>query len=180
MEITATEIEGCFRLDTVEIRDERGFFARGFCPHELRDAGLPYPFEVCQTNISFNKKRGTLRGMHWQAAPSPDPKIVRAVRGGLYDVVVDIRPDSPSYGRCIAEELTADNRRALIVPPECAHGFLTLEDNTEAHYLMGAFFEPDLARGMRWNDPQFEIKWPFDPIVISNRDASYPDFGILV
>ena len=176
MDIRPTEIDGCFLLIPEEFRDERGFFARSFCPNELKDAGLTFDFNVCQTNISFNHKRGTLRGMHWQAAPTPDPKIVRAVRGALYDVVVDVRPDSKTFGRWIAEELSADNRRALLVPPECAHGFLTLEDETEAHYLMGAFYVPELARGLRWNDPAFNIPWPFKPLVISERDAAYPDF----
>ena len=177
MDIKETAIEGCFILEPSPIRDDRGFFARSFCPNELREAGLPYPFEVCQENISFNARRGTLRGMHWQAVPHPDPKIIRTVRGALYDVVIDIRPASPSFGKWVSAELSADNRRSLIVPPECAHGFLTLEDDTEAHYLMGAFFDAPLARGLRWNDPAFGVDWPFEPAVLSERDAAYPDFN---
>ncbi|RED50817.1 dTDP-4-dehydrorhamnose 3,5-epimerase [Aestuariispira insulae] len=175
MDIKETAIEGCFILEPSPLRDDRGFFARSYCPNLLAQAGLSYPFQVCQENISFNERRGTLRGMHWQAAPVPDPKIIRAVKGALFDVVIDIRPQSKSYGKWVSAELTADNRKSLIVPPECAHGFLTLEDQTEAHYLMGAFYEADLARGLRWNDPAFGVKWPFEPSVISERDASYPD-----
>ena len=147
MDITSTDLAGCFVFDLEAIEDERGFFARSFCPREFEDAGLSYEFRIQQTNIALNRKRGTLRGMHWQASPYPDPKIVRVVRGAIYDVVLDIRKGSDTYGRWISAELTADNRRAVIVPPNCAHGFLTLSDDTEVHYLMGEDFHPHLARG---------------------------------
>ena len=114
--------------------------------------------------------------MHWQAAPKPDAKIVRAVRGGMYDVVADIRKNSPTFGQWTAQELTADNRKAMLIPPGCAHGLITLQEDTEVHYQMGEYYVAELARGMRWNDPMFNIEWPMEPIVISERDATYPDF----
>jgi len=176
MIIEPTNVDGCFVLSLEEFSDERGSFARSFCPQELMGAGYPYDFKIYQTNISRNTVLGTLRGMHWQAEPSPDPKIVRNVRGAIYDVVADIRKNSPSFGQWTAQELTADNRKSMLIPPGCAHGFITLSDDTEVHYQMGEQYVPELARGMRWNDPVVDIDWPLDPVVISERDATYPDF----
>lgn len=173
MRIQETKIAGCYVIDLEPIGDNRGFFSRSFCPDELSSAGLGYTFKVHQTNIAFNEKRGTLRGMHWQADPVPDPKIVRATSGAIWDVVIDIREGSPTFGQWVGEELSAANHRAVLVPPNCAHGLITLEDATEVHYLMGADFVPELGRGLPWNDPAFAVEWPIEPTVISEKDASY-------
>ena len=176
MIIEPTSVYECFILSLTEFADDRGSFARSYCPNELKSAGVPFDFQIVQTNISLNNVCGTLRGMHWQAAPKPDVKIVRVVRGAMYDVVADIRPHSPTYGKWTALELTADNRKAMLIPSGCAHGLITLEDDTEIHYQMGEFYEANLTRGMRWDDPLFNIEWPIEPAVISERDATYPDF----
>jgi len=169
-----TGIAGVVEIDAEAQADERGFFARAFCIDELAAHGID--FTVVQANLSGNAAAGTLRGMHWQAAPQPDPKIVRCVRGRIFDVALDLRPDSPTRGRWTACELDAERRNALHIPAGCAHGFLTLTDDCELLYLMGAPFVAGLARGVRWNDPAFAIDWPADPAVIAPRDANYPDF----
>lgn len=169
-----TEIPGVAVVDLERITDDRGFFARGFCAREFAERGLCESF--VQANISFNRHRGTLRGMHYQAEPKPEPKLVRCTRGAIYDVAVDLRPDSPTLYRWAGRELTADNYRALFIPAGCAHGFVSLTDDTEVFYLMGAAYDPALARGVRWNDPAFAIVWPLQPTTLSERDASYPDF----
>lgn len=176
MKIEATNVHGCYTISLTEHVDERGSFSRSFCPHELKAAGVPFDFNICQTNISQNTLRGTLRGMHWQATPKADGKIIRVVRGAMFDVAADIRPNSPTYGQWTSQELTAENHKAILIPPGCAHGIITLVDDTEFHYLMGEFYDEPMARGMRWNDPMFKIDWPLEPIVISERDATYPDF----
>jgi dTDP-4-dehydrorhamnose 3,5-epimerase len=154
--------------------DERGFFARSWCEREFREHGLNS--ELVQCSISFNKERGTLRGVHYQAAPNPEAKLVRCTRGSLYDVALDLRPDSSTYLKWTAAELSAENHRALYIPEGCAHGFLTLEDQTEVLYQMSEFYYPEAARGVRWNDPAFGIEWPGKVEVISERDRIYPDF----
>jgi dTDP-4-dehydrorhamnose 3,5-epimerase len=154
--------------------DERGFFARSFCAEEFRAAGLLS--EVVQCSISFNTRRLTLRGLHYQVEPFSDPKLVRCTRGRLFDAVVDLRPESPTYCGWAGVELAAADHCALHVPRGCAHGFLTLEDATEVFYMMSAPQVPDAARGVRWNDPRFGIAWPAMPELISERDAAYPDF----
>jgi dTDP-4-dehydrorhamnose 3,5-epimerase len=169
-----TEISGVVVVDLERIEDDRGFFARSFCAEAFADRGLCAGF--VQANISFNRQRGTLRGMHYQAEPEPEPKLVRCTRGAIYDVAVDLRTDSPTRCRWVGRELTADNHRALFIPAGCAHGFVSLVDNTEVFYLMGAVYDPALARGVRWNDPAFAIVWPMEPTTLSERDASYPDF----
>jgi dTDP-4-dehydrorhamnose 3,5-epimerase len=174
MKFTATKIPGVTVVEAEAIADERGYFARGFCGREFKAAGLE--LTVAQTNVSFNKRKGTLRGMHYQAEPSPEPKLVSCVRGGVFDVAVDLRPDSPVFCQWIGVELTESNHTALFIPPGCVHGFLTLSDETEVSYLMGEFYVADLARGVRWDDPAFGIEWPDTPAVISDRDAAYPDF----
>ncbi len=174
MIFTPTEIPGAVIVDPERFEDERGFFARTFCAREFAAAGLPA--EVVQGSISWNPRRHTLRGMHWQAEPHPEAKLVRCARGAILDVVVDVRSGSPSYLRHVAVELDQDNRRALLVPPGAAHGFLTLVEHTEVHYLMSAFHAPESARGARWDDPAFGIPWPAAPAVISDRDRSYPDY----
>lgn len=174
MKFTATKIPGVTVVEAEPIADERGFFARGFCGEEFAAAGLN--LTVAQTNVSHNKRKGTLRGMHYQAKPKPEPKLVSCVRGGIFDVAVDLRPDSPVFRGWTGVELTESNRKALFVPPGCAHGFLTLSDETEVSYLMGEFYVADLSRGVRWDDPAFGIDWPDKPVLISERDAAYPDF----
>ena len=174
MKLRDTAIAGVVEIDIELHADERGFFARAFCRDELAAHGIE--FEVAQVNLSGNTARGTLRGMHWQALPVPDPKIVRCIRGRVYDVAVDLRPASPTFRRWTAVELDAERRNALHVPAGCAHGFLTLADDSELLYLMGAPYVAELARGVRWNDPAFAIDWPAAPRTIAPRDAAYPDF----
>jgi dTDP-4-dehydrorhamnose 3,5-epimerase len=155
--------------------DERGFFARTFCAREFSDAGLP--IENVQSSVSFNARRGTVRGMHFQWPPSREDKLVRCVKGSVFDVLLDLRPSSPSYLRHVAVELDEENRNAVFIPHGVAHGFQTLVDTTEVLYQMTDFYAPDLAAGVRWNDPSFAIDWPTSRnIVISERDARYPNF----
>ena len=168
-----TDISDVTIIELTAIQDERGFFARSFCAEAFAAEGLTSSF--VQANLSQNRVRGTLRGLHYQAEPQPDPKLVRCTRGGIFDVAVDLRAESPTYRRWTAAELTADNRRALHVPAGCAHGFITLEDDSEVFYLMGAAYEPALARGVRWDDPTLGIEWPFAPVVISPRDAGFEE-----
>jgi dTDP-4-dehydrorhamnose 3,5-epimerase len=170
-----TELAGVVEIGVERHDDERGFFARAFCRDELAAHGID--FTVVQANLSGNARRGTLRGLHWQAAPVPDPKIVRCVRGRVFDVALDLRPGSPTHRRWTATELDADKRNALHIPAGCAHGFLTLADDCELLYLMGAPYVDDLARGARWNDPAFAIDWPERPRTIAPRDAGWPDYG---
>ncbi|MEK9833398.1 MAG: dTDP-4-dehydrorhamnose 3,5-epimerase [Rhodospirillaceae bacterium] len=174
MQFIPANIAGAFEVRTEPAGDARGDFARSFCTEEFREAGIV--FEIVQTNLSRNRRHGTLRGLHYQGEPTPDPKLVRCIRGRIFDVAVDLRPGSDSYLRWSAVELDADLQNALFVPPGCAHGFLTLEDDCTVEYFMGASYVPNLARGVRWNDPAFAIEWPFAPDVISERDAAYPDF----
>lgn len=176
MKFVATDIAGAFEVQAEPIADMRGDFARSFCLEEFLEAGIS--FEVFQTNISRNHKRGTLRGMHFQADPVPDPKVVRCVQGRIFDVAIDLRPASDSFCRWTARELSEETQNALFVPPGCAHGFLTLEDDCTVEYLMGAPYHPDLARGVRWDDPAFAVDWLFPPEVMSERDGNYPDFVV--
>jgi dTDP-4-dehydrorhamnose 3,5-epimerase len=169
-----TKLKGAFIIDIEKREDERGFFARSWCPEEFRAHGLNTA--LTQVNISQNTRRGTLRGMHYQVDPAPETKVVRCARGRLYDVIVDLRPGSPTYLQWIGVELSAASYRMLYVPELFAHGFLTLEDDTEVHYLMSGAYSPSCARGARYNDPAFSIRWPEEVRVISERDADYPDF----
>ncbi len=174
MNFQQTELPGVTVIELEQLEDERGFFARSYCASEFAGHGLSASF--VQTNISFNRERRTLRGMHYQAEPAPEPKLIRCTRGAIFDVAVDLRGDSPSYCRWVGVELTRDNHRALYVPPGCAHGFITLEKDADVHYMMGAAYVPELARGVRWNDPAFAIRWPLEPALMSERDANYADF----
>jgi dTDP-4-dehydrorhamnose 3,5-epimerase len=167
-------VAGVFVIDLEPRTDERGFFARCFCEHELAAHGLPTRFPQC--NISRNKRRGTLRGMHFQADPAPEAKLVRCVTGAVYDVVVDLREGSPTRLHWIGVDLSADDARAVFVPAGMAHGFITLVGDSDVFYHMSDFFRPEAARGFRWDDPSFAIQWPLPPRVISPRDASFPDF----
>jgi len=174
MRISPTRIPGVMVVEAESRADERGQFARTFDAETFAAAGLPTLWPQC--NTSWNARRGTLRGLHFQADPRPEPKLVRCTRGALFDVAVDLRPDSPTYCGWVGLELTANARNALYIPPGCAHGFLTLEDGAEVFYQMGESYVPELARGVRWNDPAFAIEWPFAPTMIGARDANYPDF----
>lgn len=175
MIFTETKLRGAFLVDIERHEDERGFFARSWCRREFEAHGLNP--EIAQCNVSFNVRKGTLRGMHYQIAPFEEAKLVRCTRGSLCDVIVDLRPDSPTFRQHVIEVLTAENRRMLFVPEGFAHGFLTLEDGTEAFYQMSAYHAPERGGGFRWNDPAFGIPWPAEVEVISERDRRYPDFG---
>jgi dTDP-4-dehydrorhamnose 3,5-epimerase len=174
MRFTATTLPGLVIVDIAEMRDDRGYFARTFCAEEFAAAGLPTVFPQC--NVSLNTARGTLRGMHWQADPFPEGKLVRCVRGAIWDVAVDLRPESTTYCRWFGVELSAETGRALFIPPGFAHGFQTLADASEVFYQMSESYRPELARGVRWNDPAFGIAWPVADPILSPRDASYPNY----
>jgi len=174
MIFTKTTIPGAFVIDSERLEDERGFFARIWCQREFNAHGLNS--ELAQCNISYNRRKGTLRGMHYQVAPNAEARIVRCTSGAVHDVIVDLRPDSASFKNWFSIELTADNRRMLYIPEGLAHGFLTLRDDTELFYQMSKFYSPDSARGVRWNDPAFNIEWPEKVQVIVERDRNYPDF----
>lgn len=163
------------RLIELERRgDERGFFARFFCEREFGAAGLATRF--VQANNSLSAKKGTLRGLHYQLAPAAEVKVVRCVRGALYDVILDLRPDSATFGGSFGAELNEDNRLMMYVPRGFAHAILTLSDDAEALYLVSDFYSPADERGVRWNDPRFKIEWPIEPTEISPKDGSWPDF----
>lgn len=174
MRFTELDLKGAFLIEMEERRDARGFFARSFCTEEFAAHGLPERFPQC--NVSFNPKAGTLRGMHFQAEPRPETKLVRCTRGAIFDVIVDLRPASPTYCRWVGKTLSADNHAALYVPAGFAHGFLTLTDDAEVFYMMGETYVAELARGVRWDDPAFAIAWPSPPAAISERDAAFADF----
>jgi dTDP-4-dehydrorhamnose 3,5-epimerase len=171
---TETPLTGAFLIDLEPVRDERGFFARSFCRREFEAHGLNP--DIAQCNISLNLRRGTLRGMHWQAAPHQEAKLVRCTRGAIHDVIIDLRHGSPTFAAHFSTDLTAVDRRMLYVPEGFAHGFLTLEDDTEVFYQMSEFFAPESARGVRYDDPAFGIRWPMEILVVSDRDRSYPDW----
>ncbi len=170
-----SRIHGAWVIDLAPIHDHRGFFATTWLPDALAKRGLDPGLAQC--NLAFNLKRGTLRGMHFQTAPHAQAKIIRATRGGLVDVIVDLRDGSPTFKEWDAVELTADNRRMLYMPEGIAHGYLTLADETEASYQVSSSWVPAAESGVRWNDPAFNIQWPFEPSVMSERDASWPLFG---
>lgn len=173
MKFNQTPLQGAFTIDLEKRGDDRGFFARMFCENEFSAAGLETRF--VQINNSLTGRRGTLRGLHYQLPPAGEVKVVRCVRGALWDVIVDIRPGSPTFGKWYGAELTAENRRMMYVPRGFAHAFLTLEDDTEAVYLVSAFYAPDRERGLRWNDPAINVDWPEAPTEISQKDAAWPD-----
>lgn len=173
---TETKLNGAVVIEPKRLEDERGFFARTWCQREFEAQGLNR--QLVQCSISFNKKKGTLRGIHYQAAPFEEAKLVRCTSGSIYDVVIDLRPQSKTFKQHIAEILTANNRKAFYVPEGFAHGFLTLEDNTEVFYQMSEFYSAEHAQGVRWNDPAFGIVWPLSPTVMSERDRNYADFTL--
>ena len=172
----ATALKGAFIIEPERREDARGFFARAWCQQEVAAHDLN-PF-VVQCNVSFNKKKGTLRGMHYQVAPCAEEKLVRCTMGAIYDVIIDIRPESPTFKQYLSIVLTAQNRRMLYIPKGFAHGFQTLEDDTEVFYQMSEFYAPEYARGIRWNDAAFGIQWPDDERIVLERDQTYPDFSM--
>lgn len=174
MLLTEVPIPGALVVDVDAHRDDRGLFARTWCQREFAARGIHAPLVQC--SISFNSRAGTLRGMHYQASPEPEAKLVRCTRGRIYDVVLDLRPDSPAFLRHVGVMLSAQNRRSVWVPEGCAHGFLTLEPESEVFYQMSRHFAPELARVVRWDDPAFGLEWPGPVRVISPRDATAPDF----
>jgi dTDP-4-dehydrorhamnose 3,5-epimerase len=174
MRFTPSALPDTVIVDVEGHVDTRGLFARTFCEKEFAAAGLPTRF--VQSSVSFNTRRGTLRGLHYQVPPMSEGKVVRCTRGAIQDVVVDLRPSSTTFLRWVGVELTAENRRALYIPPGFAHGFQTLLDDSEVLYLMTEFYAPEMARGVRWNDPMFGVEWPIADPTLSERDATYPDF----
>ncbi len=175
MQFHKTPLRGAYVIDLDKREDERGFFARFYCTSEFAKLGLESDF--IQVNNSLSVKQGTLRGLHYQVAPREEAKLVRCIRGALWDVILDLRPDSETFGKWYGQELTADNRRMMYVPKGFGHGFVTLEDNTEALYMVSEVYSSTHERGIRWNDPRFKIEWPFQPIVISDKDKEHPNFN---
>lgn len=167
-----TPLAGLFVVRPTRHADERGFFARLWCEREFADAGCP--LRPTQISTSFNHRRGTLRGMHWQEAPYTETKLVRPVQGSIFDVAVDLRPESATWGRWFGVDLDAAEGTGLLIPPGFAHGFLTHTDNAEVLYLIDVPFQPGAARGAPWNDPLIAIDWPFPPVVVSTRDRDWP------
>lgn len=174
MKFTETTLPGAYIIELEKLGDSRGFFARAFCQREFSELGLST--SLVQINNSLSAAKGTLRGMHYQLRPKQETKIVRCLRGACRDVILDLRPDSDTFGQHFGIDLTAENRLMLYVPKGFAHGFLTLEDETEVMYFVDEFYAPDRERGVRWDDPRFGIEWPFQPSVMSDKDAAYPDF----
>lgn len=169
-----TNLAGAYLIDLQKVEDERGFFARAWCVEEFAEHGLDP--QLVQCNLSYNKQRGTLRGMHYQRSPFAETKLVRCISGAIYDVIIDLRPASPTFLQWTGVTLSAENRTMLYVPKGFAHGFQTLEDQTEIFYQMSDFYAPEYAAGLRWNDTQFKIEWPLAVTIISARDQNYPDF----
>lgn len=174
MRFVSTPLAGAYLVEPEEIADERGFFARTWCRDEFAGHGLNP--NLVQCNISYNKLRGTLRGMHYQKAPHAEVKLVRCTQGAIYDVIIDLRNESPTYYQWFGVELTAENRKAIYVPEGFAHGFITLTDDAEVLYQMSESYHAECAAGVRWNDKTFSIDWPVEVTVISERDRSYPEF----
>ncbi len=176
MIFTETKLEGAYIIDIEPWKDERGFFARSWCQDEFEKLGLNP--RLVQCNISFNKTRGTLRGMHFQVAPFAEAKLVRCTMGAMMDVIIDLRPGSVTFKQWVSVELSAENRRMLYIPEEFANGFQTLTDNCEIFYQMSEIFHPECARGVRWDDPAFAIEWPeLSARILTENDRSFTDFS---
>ncbi len=174
MLFTETSLAGAYTIELQKKGDDRGFFARVFCCREFEELGLAGVF--VQVNNSLSAVKGTLRGMHYQLAPKAETKLVRCIRGAMWDCIIDLRPDSPTFTRWCGAELSADNRRMMYVPKGFAHGFITLTDDVEAFYFVDEFYAPQAERGVRWNDPKFGIDWPVEPVVLSDKDGNHRDF----
>lgn len=178
MIFTEIPLKGAYLVQPELLIDERGFFARSWCAREFGAHGLDT--RIVQCNISYNEHHGTLRGMHYQAKPYAEDKLVRCTRGAIYDVIIDLRIESESFGKHFGITLSAENKSMLQIPKGFVHGFLTLEDNTEVFYQISEYYTPEWARGIRWNDPSFGIEWPEEVRIISDRDRSYPDFNLRI
>jgi dTDP-4-dehydrorhamnose 3,5-epimerase len=174
MKFTETKLKGAFIVEIEKLTDDRGFFGRSWCRKEFEAYGLTS--RVVQTNVSFNRKKATLRGMHYQIAPHQESKLIRCTRGAIYDVIIDLRSELPTYKQWVGVELTADNYSMLFVPEGFSHGFMTLMDNTEITYQVSEFYTPGSEKGIRFNDPTFRIRWPLEVSVISDKDRTWPDF----
>jgi dTDP-4-dehydrorhamnose 3,5-epimerase len=174
MKFIETPLKGSFVIELEKKEDDRGFFARIFCRQEFSKLGLNN--EIVQINNSLSIKKGTLRGMHYQLPPKAEDKIIRCIKGALYDVIIDLREDSKTFGKWFGILLSEDNRKMLYVPKGFAHGFITLQDYTEAFYLVTEYYSQNHERGIRWNDPKFNIIWPIEPTIISEKDKNFPDF----
>jgi dTDP-4-dehydrorhamnose 3,5-epimerase len=175
MKFHFTALDGARLIEPERKGDDRGFFSRTFCEREFEESGLETRF--VQVNTSFNVKRGTLRGLHYQLPPDAEVKVVRCVRGALWDAIVDLRPDSPTYGKSFGAELTAENRLMMYVPRGFAHAILTLSDDAEALYLVSTYYAPARERGIRWDDPAVAVDWPIRPAEISSKDSQWPDLN---
>jgi len=177
MKFTETKLTGVFFVEPKRFEDERGFFAPSFWAREFAARGMASVF--VESNISYSRSRGTIRGMHYQAAPYGQAKLVRCTRGAVYDVAVDLRPGSHTYRQWVGVELTAENRSMLYVPADCGHGFQTLTDDTEVFYMVSEVYVPDSGRGFRWDDPAFRIEWPeTEERILIKRDQEYPNFAL--
>jgi dTDP-4-dehydrorhamnose 3,5-epimerase len=174
MKFMETPLKGAYLIDIEKHGDDRGFFSRLFCQHEFQEIGLSTEFK--QVNNSLSSLKGTLRGMHYQLMPSAEVKLVRCISGTLFDVILDLRQDSPNYGQSFGEILNAENRRMMYVPRGFAHGFMTLTDNTEVLYFSSEFYNPELERGVRYDDPKFNIEWPIQPTEVSEKDLNWKDY----
>ena len=174
MKFTETKLKGAFIVEIEKLADNRGFFARSWCQKEFEDIGLTP--RVVQANVSYNRKKGTLRGMHYQIAPYQETKLIRCTLGAIYDVIIDLRLGSPTYKRWTGVELTADNYTMFYVPEDFAHGFQTLTDETEITYQVSQFYTPGSEKGIRFDDPSFDIQWPLEVTMISDKDRTWPDF----
>lgn len=174
MKFVKTDLKDVYVLELEKLVDERGFFARSFCTNELEAHGIA--FQVAQMNISYNPSKHTFRGMHYQVEPKEEAKLIRCTRGSIYDAIIDVRRDSPTYMQWLSVELSDRNYRILYVPEGFAHGFITLEDGTEVNYQVSEFYNPGAERGIRWDDPAFAISWPAEPRLISDKDQNWPDF----
>jgi dTDP-4-dehydrorhamnose 3,5-epimerase len=172
MHFTQASIPGVWTIDPDSREDERGRFFRAWCAREFAENAIA--FTPVQANMGFSLRKGTVRGMHLQVAPAPEAKLVRCTRGAMFDVALDLRPDSPTYGQWFGAELSADNGRSLYLPENCAHGYQTLEDYTEMHYMSSAFYTPNTANGVRFDDPAFGIEWPETITVVSEQDRNWP------
>lgn len=178
MIFTETKLRGAYIIEIERLGDERGFFARAWCQKEFEARGLKANW--VQANLAFSEKRGTLRGLHYQIAPYEEAKLMRCIRGAIYDVIVDLRPESRTYKQWFSVELTADNHKMLYVPEGFAHGYQTLVDNSETYYPVSQFYSPGFERGVRWDDPAFGIEWPYvEDMIISDKDRSWSDFSSL-
>lgn len=169
-----TKLKGAFEIEIKKLEDERGFFGRSWCANEMAEHGLNSVIK--QANTSFSKTKGTIRGMHFQKAPYQESKLIRCTKGAILDVIIDLRPDSPTFKQWIGVELTESNYKMLYVPEDFAHGFMTLENNSEVTYLVSQFYTPGAEAGIRWNDPDFGINWPLEPTVISEKDQNHPNY----